>query len=198
MNFFDGVHGQASATSAIGFGTIWLLIKVVVLQMYTNILPDTLSVLSDVQTFAIIFGVMALIYAVVERKPRGLVRDAGTLIYGFVLAYLALAGGAKIGTILVVLSLVVFDMIRVIFNRIFVLRKPFRHGDFTHLHHRLLVHGRSKKEINIAMVLWSLVMMILMLLQGDNKRNKIIIFIMMATLFFGINAYIFRYKKKSA
>lgn len=198
MNFFDGVHGQASATSTIWFTTTWLIIKVIVLATYTNILPNTISILSNIQELALVFAVLAGTYAIVEWKPRGLVRDAGTLVYGFVLAYLALAGGAKIGTMVVVLSLVIFDAIRVALHRLFILHKPIWKGDFTHLHHRLLVHGWTKKEINVAMTGRSVMMMILMLLQGDNKRNKIIIFVMMAIVFFGINAYIFRYKKKPA
>lgn len=198
MNFFDCVHGQASATSTIGFATIRLLIKVVVLKTYTNILPTTQGILSNIQEIALVFTIFAWLYAIVEWKPRWLIRDAGTLVYGFVLAYLSLAGGVKIWTMLVVLSLVIFDAIWVWMHRIFVLRKPIRKGDFTHLPHRLLASGRTKKEINVAMAIRSCVMMILMLLQWDNKFNKIIIFLLMAILFFGINAYIFRYKKVPA
>ncbi|MCR5412727.1 MAG: hypothetical protein K6E76_07280 [Patescibacteria group bacterium] len=43
--------------------------------------------------------------------------------------------------------------------------------------------------------IFSLFMMILILLQGTNREHKIIIFIMMALLFFGINGYLFLYKK---
>ncbi|MDR0370059.1 MAG: hypothetical protein LBH96_06270 [Candidatus Peribacteria bacterium] len=38
-------------------------------------------------------------------------------------------------------------------------------------------------------------MMILMLMQEANRVNKIIIFVMMAILFFGVNTYLFIYKK---
>jgi hypothetical protein len=39
-------------------------------------------------------------------------------------------------------------------------------------------------------------MMILMLMQSGNRLNKLIIFVMMALIFFGVNAYIFLVKKK--
>jgi UDP-N-acetylmuramyl pentapeptide phosphotransferase/UDP-N-acetylglucosamine-1-phosphate transferase len=60
----------------------------------------------------------SLVYTVVEYKPYGLLRDVGSWFYGFSLAYLALLGGAKIGTVLVVLSLPLFDFIWVIVSRL--------------------------------------------------------------------------------
>lgn len=43
--------------------------------------------------------------------------------------------------------------------------------------------------------IFSIVMMVLMLMQEANRVNKIIIFVMMALLFFGVNTYLFLYKK---
>jgi len=43
--------------------------------------------------------------------------------------------------------------------------------------------------------IWSFVMMILMLMQSANRLNKIIIFVMMALVFFGVNFYLFVIKK---
>jgi len=68
-------------------------------------------------------------------------------------------------------------------------------GDYTHIHFRLLGLGRSRGEVRAFIWIFSLVMMILMLMQGANRMNKVIIFLMMATLFFGINTYLFLYKK---
>ncbi len=82
--------------------------------------------------------IVSLVYAVIEYRPFGLLRDVGSRFYGFSLAYLALLGGAKVGTIMVVLSLPLFDFVRVIVNRIFVMKKNPLKGDYTHLHHRLL------------------------------------------------------------
>jgi hypothetical protein len=38
-------------------------------------------------------------------------------------------------------------------------------------------------------------MMVLMLMQEANRLNKLIIFVLMAVLFFGVNTYLFLYKK---
>ena len=101
----------------------------------------------------------------VEYKPYGLLRDAGVMVYGFALAYLSLLGGAKIGTIMVALSLPLFDAFWVICHRLFVLHKNPMKGDYNHLHHRLLALGWSKLELRRFIWLWSIVMMILILLQ---------------------------------
>ncbi|USN56338.1 MAG: hypothetical protein H6766_04690 [Candidatus Peribacteria bacterium] len=89
-------------------------------------------------TIGAILTISSLVYTIVEYKPYGLLRDVGSWFYGFSLAYLALLGGAKIGTVLIVLALPLFDFIRVVINRIFVMKKSPLKGDYTHLHHRLL------------------------------------------------------------
>jgi len=37
--------------------------------------------------------------------------------------------------------------------------------------------------------------MILMLLQGDDRIDKVVIFVLMAVIFFGVNRYLFRVKE---
>ena len=60
------------------------------------------------------------------------------MFYGFALAYLSVVGGAKIGTLIVALSLVIFDAVWVGLRRIFIVKKNPLKGDYTHLHHRLM------------------------------------------------------------
>lgn len=72
---------------------------------------------------AFILFVISLLYAIIEYRPLGLVRDVGIMFFGFAIAYLSVLGGAKIGTILVALSLPLFDAIWVGLYRIFVLKK---------------------------------------------------------------------------
>jgi len=59
----------------------------------------------------------------------------------------------------------------------------------------LLGLGFTRGETRAFIWIWSLMMMVLMLLQGANRLHKIIIFVIMACLFFGLNAYLFLYKK---
>lgn len=92
-----------------------------VFQSYDSF--PNLEVLIFVQNMAFILFVISLLYAIIEYKPLGLVRDVGIMFFGFAIAYLSVLGGAKIGTILVALSLPLFDAIWVGLYRIFVLKK---------------------------------------------------------------------------
>ena len=84
--------------------------------------------------------------------------------------------------------------IRILY-RIFILRKNPLKGDYTHFHHRLLGLGLTRGETRAFIRIWSLMMMVLMLLQWANRFSKVVIFVMMAMLFFGVNWYLFIYKK---
>lgn len=92
-----------------------------VFQSYDSF--PNLEVLIFVQNMAFILFVISLLYAIIEYRPLGLVRDVGIMFFGFAIAYLSVLGGAKIGTILVALSLPLFDAIWVGLYRIFVLKK---------------------------------------------------------------------------
>jgi hypothetical protein len=83
----------------------------------------------------------------------------------------------------------------VIINRIFVMHKNPLKGDYTHLHHRLLTLWRNKSELRRFVRVWSAMMAVLMLLQGENRRPKVIIFVMMACIFFGTHIYLYWIKK---
>ncbi len=195
INRFDGIYAQASGVSSVWFLTIFLLIQFVVFGHYTVFTPENLQILLTVKYLSRILFVISLVSSFVEFKPLGLVRDIGIMFYGFALAYLSVVGWAKIGTLIVALSLVIFDAIRVWLRRIFRAKKSPLNGDYTHLHHRLMGLGWKRKEIRVFVRLRSLFMMILILLQWTARINKLIIFLMMALVFFGINYYLFVVKK---
>lgn len=195
VNRIDGINAQASGVSSIGFLTIFLLIKYVVFQHFTVFTEANLVTLHLVEDLSLVMFALSLISTVVEYKPLALLRDVGIMFFGFSLAYLSVAWGAKIGTIVVALSLVIFDAIWVGFYRIFVMKKSPLKGDYTHLHHRLLGLGWNRKEIRAFVWIFSLIMMILMLMQQANRINKIWIFLIMAIIFFGVNYYLFLVKK---
>ncbi len=195
INWFDYANGQSSGVAGIGFLTIFLLVHLVVIPHYPTISIEHLSTLLLVKNLSFILFILSSIGAMFEWRPIGLLRDVGTMFLWFSLAYLSVIGGAKIGTLVVSLSLVMFDAIRVGIHRIFVLKSNPMNGDYRHIHHRLIRLGRSRGEVRAFVWIFSLVMMILMLLQGGNSTGKIIIFILMALIFFGVNAYLFWVKK---
>ncbi len=195
INRFDGINGLSSGVSTIWFLTIYLLLQQVVFPSFPYMSAQSVATLSMVSDIAFVMTILGLIYTTIEYKPMGRLRDIGTMFMWFVLAYLALLGGAKIGTILVALSLPIFDAIRVFINRLFIMKKSPLKGDYTHLHYRLLALGRNRNEIR-RFVWWrSIFFMIIILLQDTDRIAKVIIFIMMAAIFFGVNIYLFRVKK---
>lgn len=195
INWFDGIYAQASWVSTIWFLTIFLLIKFIVFTSYTVFKWDSLEILTITQNLAFILFAISLISTLIEYKPLWLLRDIWIMFFGFSIAYLSVAWWAKIWTLLVALSLVIFDAIRVGFYRIFVMKKSPLKGDYTHLHHRLLGLWWTRWEARASVWIRSFIMMVLMLLQWTDRLNKVVIFIIMALLFFWINYYIFIIKK---
>ncbi len=116
--------------------------------------------------------VISLVYAVIEYKPLGLVRDVGIMVFGFAIAYLSVLWGVKVGTILVALSLPLFDAIWVGLYRIFVMKKNPLNGDYTHFHHRLMGLWFSRGETRGFIRIRSIIMMVLMILQWADRFNK--------------------------
>lgn len=195
VNRFDGIQWQSSWISTIGSFSLWAVVIFIVFPAYNTITWDIINQLSITQNIALSLWFVSLVYTIIEYKPRWLIRDIGTTVYWFSLAYLALLGWAKVWTLMVTLSLVLFDRVRVIAYRIIVMKKNPLKWDYTHLHHRLIANGWTRGEIRWFVWIWSTIMTILMLLQGSNSLHKWIIMIMMAILFFGINIYLFIIKK---
>ena len=193
INWIDGINWQASGVSAIWFLTIFLLIKFVVMRSYTDF--NNRDILVIVSNLSLVLFFVSLISTYVEFKPLGLLRDVWIMFFGFSIAYLSIAGWAKIWTLVVALSLVIFDAIWVWFYRILVLKKNPMKWDYTHIHHRLLWMKRSRWEVRVFVWIWSFVMMVLMLIQWTNRLHKMIIFVLMALVFFGVNYYLFVIKK---
>lgn len=90
INWFDGIQGQSSGVTTIGARSLLTVVSWIVIPSYETLTPDILTQLRIVQIVAFSLGLIALIYTIIEYKPLGLIRDIGTTIYGFSLAYLAL------------------------------------------------------------------------------------------------------------
>ncbi len=195
INRFDYANGQAPGVSSVWFITIFLLIQFVVLKNYPNITAENEMVLTLTKNISFILFCFSLLGTIIEFKPWWLMRDVWTMFFGFSLAYLSVVGGTKIGTLVVAISLVIFDAVWVTINRIFFVKKSPAEKDYSHLHHRLIGLWWTRGETRMFVWTWSLAMMILMLIQGGNRTNKVVIFVMMAVIFFGVNGYLFWMKK---
>ncbi len=193
VNWIDWINAQWNWILTIWFFTIFGLIQWVVLPSYTEY--TNYDTLIFVQNLSLVLAIISLVYTVIEFKPSALIRDIWTMFLAFGLAYLSVLWGTKIWTLIVALSLVIFDAIWIIFYRIFILKRSPMQWDYKHMHHRLLRLWWTRGEVRAFVWIWSIVMMVLMLMQWTNRLHKIIIFLIMAWLFFGVNVYLFLIKK---
>ena len=141
MNFLDGVPGLSSGVSFISSFTIFFL------SIRPGIHADLASQ-QTVATISIILAFCCLAFLIFDFPPvKILMGNVGSNFLGFVLAALAIFSGGKVATAFLVLGVPILDAAWVILKRIFEGRKPWKGGDYKHLHHRLLALGLSEKNV---------------------------------------------------
>jgi UDP-N-acetylmuramyl pentapeptide phosphotransferase/UDP-N-acetylglucosamine-1-phosphate transferase len=107
----------------------------------------------ELEQYAIAVLPLALVGACLGFLPynfnpaRVFAGSGGSYFLGYALAILAIIGGAKIATALMVLGLPILDTAVVILRRLLAGRSPFRGGDNAHLVHRLAQNGYSIRRI---------------------------------------------------
>ena len=137
MNWMDGVPGLCSGVAALAALTIFLL----ALRPDFHYFDQTsVSLIA-----AILAGSAGAFVAYNFPPPRILLGDTGSMLFGFILAALAIYSGGKIATAALVLGVPLVDALLVIIRRIALRRSPLR-GDYSHLHHRLLAAGCTKPQ----------------------------------------------------
>ena len=93
--------------------------------------------------FAILFP---FIFANIQ-KTRFILGDSGSMTIGFCLAVFSLFSGGKMATLLIAMSIPIFDSIYVVASRILEKKSPLKGGDGKHLHDHLL--QKNWKEFQI-------------------------------------------------
>lgn len=78
---------------------------------------------------------------------RVIMGSSGSWFLGYALAMLAIVGGAKVATALMVLGLPIIDTAIVIVQRVAGGRSPFKGGDSAHLVHKLAKRGWGVRQI---------------------------------------------------
>lgn len=136
LNWLDGIPGQASTLSAIGFLVIGLL------SFSDRVGQPELGVIA--MTLAAIAGASALF----DCGPRVIPGDTGAMFYGLMLGTLTIYAGGKLATAFLVLGVPLIDFGLVIARRMLRKRNPFRGSKGgEHLHHRLLEAGAKPRHI---------------------------------------------------
>ena len=137
LNWFDGIPGQVSTLSTIGFLVIGFL------SMSDRVLQPELA-----QIAFILAGISAACLLFDFPPPKVLMGDTGAMFFGLMLGVLTIYAGGKVATAFLVLGVPLIDVGLVIVRRISKGTSPLK-GNTTdeHLHHRLLTKGWSERKI---------------------------------------------------
>ena len=134
----DGLDGLATGVVTIGTGMIYFL----------TALPKFYQ--PNVSLVALIFAGCCLGFLIFNFPPAKIfLGESGSLFIGFMLGVLAILGGGKLATALLVMAVPILDVARVLYVR---WRKhlPLFQGDREHLHFQLLDFGLSERQVVVA------------------------------------------------
>jgi UDP-GlcNAc:undecaprenyl-phosphate GlcNAc-1-phosphate transferase len=137
MNFLDGLDGLAGGVTFIAGAMLFInsALRLEPPQTSVSLLPLALM------------GA-ALGFTLYNFYPARIFMGGGAQYLGFTLGALSIIGGAKMGTILLVMGLPLIDVVWQIVDRLIHGRNPFS-GDRGHLHFRLLDMGFTQRQIVI-------------------------------------------------
>lgn len=137
LNWFDGIPGQVSTLSTIGFVTIGFL------SISDRVNQPTIALIAFVLT-----GLSAACFFFDFPPPRVLMGDTGAMFFGLMLGVLTIMSGGKVATAFLVLGVPLIDLVFVVARRLKNGQSPLK-GNRTdqHLHHRLLTKGWSPRGV---------------------------------------------------
>lgn len=134
MNWLDTMDGLAGGVGAIA-ALILFLVSVSLRQSTIALLPLALA------------GACLGFIPYNFNPARVFMGTTGSMFIGYAIGVIALIGGAKIASTMLVLGVPVLDALLVIAQRSFSGRHPWRGGDNAHLVHRLLGVGMTQRKI---------------------------------------------------
>lgn len=168
LNWADGLDGLAGGVGAIGAVSLFFLsISLVVNQPPLGII--SIAFLGSLLGFLIFNFYPAKIF----------MGTSGSMFIGFALAVISIFSGAKLATLVLVLSVPILDALWVMLQRIKNNKSIFK-GDRSHLHYRLLVLGFSERQIIVFYYIISAVFGIIAL--NINGLGKVVAFLIFAIM----------------
>src|SRR3989344_92787 len=150
LNWFDGIPGQVSGLSVIGFAVIGLL------ALSTRVNQPSVALLAFI--LASIAAGCFLFDFPLQRNfqfsilnfqfPRTIMGDTGTMFFGLMLGILTIYAGGKVATAFLAFGVPFTDSLIVLTRRLLQGHSPFHSSTAgEHLHHRLLARGWSERYI---------------------------------------------------
>ena len=143
LNWFDGIPGQVSVLSTIGFLTIGFLARNLSVDV-----PDA-ALQANLSELAFLLAGLSAACLLFDFPPnRVLMGDTGAMFFGLMLGVLTIYAGGKVATAFLVLGVPLIDSVIVVTRRLAKGASPFRgNTKDEHLHHRLLAKGWQPQQI---------------------------------------------------
>ncbi len=189
LNWSDWIPGLTSWLSFISFFVLFLLW---IILFYQDDYVWWVINAEFILKICLIVSSSLGVYWFYDSKEKILMWDSWTMFLGFLIATIAIISGGKVATVWVALGIYLIDAFYVITKRILSWKNPL-HKDFTHLHHRLLNLGLSKKQVLILVYFLSFSFWITALFL--DKNGKIVVFFVIAFIVIFINNIIGEIKK---
>ncbi len=137
VNFLDGSDGLAGG-----------VVFIAAVMLFVNSAFELNPPQTSVALLPLALMGAALGFLVYNFYPARIFSGGGAYFMGYTLGCLAIIGGAKMATVLMIMGLPVLDAVWQAINRTLRGRSPF-HGDRGHLHLRLLDYGFTQSQIAI-------------------------------------------------
>ncbi len=191
INWTDWISWNTSGLSIISFFILFLL-WMILFSRDTNqeLLENSIFIMQS--SIILVWALIPFFFFDVREKI--LMGDTGTMFLWFMLASLAIIWGGKVATVLVVFGIYAVDAIYVIIRRMYNKKNPMA-WDFTHLHHRLLDLGLTKKWVLI--IVFSLSFFFWITALFLDRTWKIIVFVIIIFVVIFINEIIRLAMKKN-
>ena len=142
MNWLDGADGLAGGVTFIAGATLFVNSAFRVEPAQTSVSLLHLALMGATLGFVLY-----------NFHPARIVMGGGATFLGYVLGALAIIGGAKMATILLVMGLPLLDSVWQVVSRLRRGQSPFS-GDRGHLHFRLIDLGISQRQIVVGYYLF--------------------------------------------
>ncbi len=180
MNWLDGADGLAGGVTFIAGVTLFVNSAFRVEPAQTSVSLLHLALMGATLGFVLY-----------NFYPARIIMGGGATFLGYTLGALAIIGGAKMATILLVMGLPLFDSGWQVVNRLREGRSPFT-GDRGHLHFRLIDLGVSQRQIVIGYYVFCTCFGVLTLITGSRLFKFLALGVMgviVATGFLILNRY---------
>lgn len=180
VKILDGLDGLAAGVVAIGAFIILLLTS------------TTKFYQPNVALVAGVFLAACLGFLIFNFYPAKIfLGESGSMFIGFMLGILAIIGGGKLATALLVMAIPILDIIRVVYKRI-RRGQPIFKGDREHLHFRLVDSGFSHRQA--VLLLYGLAFLFGMATLFLQSMQKVYALLVLVVLMAVISHYIGRKK----